>query len=283
MADRDDARLAAGRRCARRSTAARSTIWRADQHRVDALVRAAPRGRPCPSISMVNAVGSPPAAARAGWRTGRPAGPACCACRRPPGCRSGPSCRPRPSRLPPPPPSSAGWKMTTAVPSKLRVSARYLRRAEQHGRVPVVAAGVHLARRLSRRRAGRSPRRSAARPCRRAGRSPCPTRALRRWMTPTTPVRPMPGHHLVAAEGLELVGDDARPCGARRRGAPGCCVDVAPPGGDLVLHVGDAVDDGHGGSLELLGAERKSRGDVIIASMSARQEDSPRGSRQPPR
>ena len=27
---------------------------------------------------------------------------------------------------PPPPPSSAGWKMTTAVPSKLRVSARYL-------------------------------------------------------------------------------------------------------------------------------------------------------------
>ena len=27
--------------------------------------------------------------------------------------------------LPPPPPSSAGWKMTTAVPSKARVSARY--------------------------------------------------------------------------------------------------------------------------------------------------------------
>jgi hypothetical protein len=26
---------------------------------------------------------------------------------------------------PPPPPSSAGWKMTTAVPSKFRVSARY--------------------------------------------------------------------------------------------------------------------------------------------------------------
>jgi hypothetical protein len=25
---------------------------------------------------------------------------------------------------PPPPPSSAGWKMTIAVPSKLRVSAR---------------------------------------------------------------------------------------------------------------------------------------------------------------
>ena len=28
--------------------------------------------------------------------------------------------------LPPAPPSSAGWKITTAVPAKLRVSARYL-------------------------------------------------------------------------------------------------------------------------------------------------------------
>src|SRR5436309_10610149 len=47
---------------------------------------------------------------------------------------------------PPPPPSSAGWKITTAVPSKLRVSARYFA-AQQHGGMTVMAAGVHQARR----------------------------------------------------------------------------------------------------------------------------------------
>ena len=53
-----------------------------------------------------------------------------------------------------------------------------------------------------------------------------------------------PGHHLVAAEALELVGH-------HRRGAVHVVeklrmgVDVAPPGGDLAVEVGNAVDDRH--------------------------------------
>ncbi len=53
-----------------------------------------------------------------------------------------------------------------------------------------------------------------------------------------------PGHHLVAAECLELVGN-------ARRGAVHFIeklrmrVEIMPPAGDLVLHGGDAIDDGH--------------------------------------
>ena len=47
---------------------------------------------------------------------------------------------------PPAPPSSAGWKITTAVPAKLRVSGEIFGGAEQHRGVAVMAAGVHLAR-----------------------------------------------------------------------------------------------------------------------------------------
>ena len=53
------------------------------------------------------------------------------------------------------------------------------------------------------------------------------------------------GHHLVAAEALELLGHHAR--GAvhvEQQFRMG--VDVLPPGGDLGVKVGDAVDDRHG-------------------------------------
>src|SRR5215469_1911702 len=55
---------------------------------------------------------------------------------------------------------------------------------------------------------------------------------------------PDPGHHLVAAEALELVGN------AGRRALHvvkefGMGVDVAPPSGDLAMHGGNAVDDRH--------------------------------------
>ena len=60
------------------------------------------------------------------------------------------------------------------------------------------------------------------------------------------------GHHLVATEGFELVGNDA--------GGPmhvvedlGVLMDIATPLRDLVVHGGNAVDDGHWGSFDLSG------------------------------
>src|SRR5262249_31479099 len=52
-------------------------------------------------------------------------------------------------------------------------------------------------------------------------------------------------HHLVAAESLELLGDDA---GRAMHLVEDLrmLVDVAAPAGDLVLHGSDAVDDWHG-------------------------------------
>jgi hypothetical protein len=52
------------------------------------------------------------------------------------------------------------------------------------------------------------------------------------------------GHHLIAAEAFQLLGDG-------RRGAMHVIkelrmgVDVVPPGGDLAMQVGNAVDDRH--------------------------------------
>ena len=46
----------------------------------------------------------------------------------------------------PAPPSSAGWKMTATEPLKLRVSARYCSSTQKHGGMPVMAAGMGLAR-----------------------------------------------------------------------------------------------------------------------------------------
>ena len=71
---------------------------------------------------------------------------------------------------PPPSFSSAGWKMNCTVPSKRRVLGQVARRAEQHGGVAVVAAGVHAAVVAASGARTRSSRGWAARPCRRAGR-----------------------------------------------------------------------------------------------------------------
>ena len=53
------------------------------------------------------------------------------------------------------------------------------------------------------------------------------------------------GHDLVAAECLELVGDDAGGA-VHVEEELGVLVEIAAPAGDLVGKVGDAVDDGHG-------------------------------------
>jgi hypothetical protein len=46
----------------------------------------------------------------------------------------------------PPPLSSAGWKISATLPAKFRVSARYFAAPSKHRGVPVMAAGMHLAR-----------------------------------------------------------------------------------------------------------------------------------------
>ena len=72
-----------------------------------------------------------------------------------------------------------------------------------------------------------------------------PEAVFRPLMTPTTPVLPMPGHDLVAAERPELVGDQAG--GAMHLEADlRMLVNVAAPGRYLLVHGGDAIDDRHG-------------------------------------
>jgi hypothetical protein len=57
---------------------------------------------------------------------------------------------------------------------------------------------------------------------------------------------PQARHHLVATEGLELLGHgSSRPLHVVKQFGMG--MDIAPPGGDLVVQVGDAVDDRHFG------------------------------------
>jgi hypothetical protein len=118
-----------------------------------------------------------------------------------------------------------------------------LRRAEQHGGVAVMATGVHLAghrrlvgklvRLLQRQgvHVGTQPD-HLARPAAAAADDADHAGA------------PDPRHHLVAAECLELLGD-------RSRGAVdvieqlGMGMNIAPPGGDLGMKVGNTIDDRH--------------------------------------
>ena len=75
-------------------------------------------------------------------------------------------------------------------------------------------------------------------------------------------------HDLVAAERLELLGD------ARRRAVDVVLqlrmgMDVVAPFGDFAVQVGDTVDDGHGGSLEVsTRIQRRGAGSCRIAFSS---------------
>ena len=146
----------------------------------------------------------------------------------------------------PAPPSSAGWKITTAVPAKLRVSARYFGSAEQHRGVAVMAAGMHLA--------------GHRRFIRQAGflldRQGIHVGAQAEHLVAGLPAADDADHagaadagnHLVAAEAFELVGD-------RGRGAVHVVTQlrmgmkVPPPFLDLAVQIGDAVDYRHGNVL----------------------------------
>jgi hypothetical protein len=118
-------------------------------------------------------------------------------------------------------------------------------RAEQHGRVPVMAAGVHLA---GRRGAVRQVGLLGDRQRVHVGAQSDHPSARPRLFAPADHADHAgaadAGHHVIAAERLQFLGDQAR--GAmhielqfRVR------VQVAPPSGDFLVHAGNAVGDGH--------------------------------------
>ena len=117
------------------------------------------------------------------------------------------------------------------------------RRAQQHRGMAVMAAGVHLA---GHRRLVGDVVRLLQRQGVHVGAQPDHlARAVAGAADDADHAgAPDPRHHLVAAERLELLGD-------RRGGAVhiveqlGMGMDVAPPGGDLGMEVGNTIDDRH--------------------------------------
>ena len=137
-------RCRSDRRCAPRSTAAPCTMCAPHHHRVDAVMRHGAVRADALHHDLEDVEGGHHRAGAHG-EAGRPAMPGSCACRRRP--RPG-TCSNSPSSTmtrPPPSFSSAGWKMKWTVPSKFARLGEVLRRAQQHRRVPVMAAGMHLA------------------------------------------------------------------------------------------------------------------------------------------
>ena len=142
-------------------------------------------------------------------------------------------------------PRPAG-RSRSAVPSKLRVSARYFAAPSSIAVCPswpqaCILPGIRRAvRQLRSVSSIGSASMSARSPIDLAARA-----VALPAMTPTTPVLPMPVTTSSQPKALSLSATIA--------GGPvhveqdfGMRVDVAAPGGDLRLHVGDAVDDGHG-------------------------------------
>ena len=121
------------------------------------------------------------------------------------------------------------------------------RGAEQHRGVAVMAAGVHLAGRRS-DLYGRSVASSIG-SASMSARSPidlaAPALAAADHADHAGPADA--GHHLVAAEGLELLGH-ARGGAVHVEQQLRMGMDIAPPCGDFGVQVGDTVDDRHGNS-----------------------------------
>ena len=140
---------------------------------------------------------------------------------------------------PPAPPSSAGWKIITAVAVEIARLGEIPGCAEQNRGVAVVAAGVHLARRLGGvRQAGDLLDRQGVHVGADADHAPASRRAALDDGDDAGAADAL--HHLVAAELPALLGDDAR-------GAVHVVeqlrvlVEVAAPDADLVGHLGHAV------------------------------------------
>ena len=120
---------------------------------------------------------------------------------------------------------------------------------EQHRGVAVVAAGVHLAWILrlvgqARRLLDRQRIHVRAQPDGAGGTLPLPAADDTDHAGAADA-----GHHLVAAEALELVGHHARSTMDVEHQF-GMGVNILPPRLNLVVEVGDAVDDRHGALLE---------------------------------
>ena len=118
--------------------------------------------------------------------------------------------------------------------------------AEQHRGMPVMAAGMHLA---GNRRFVRQPGFLFDRQRVHVGAQADDLAAGLAAANDADHAGPPDArHHFVAAEAFELVGDRSRRAmhvvAQLRMG-----MQIMPPGGDLVVQVGDAVDDRHGGLL----------------------------------
>jgi hypothetical protein len=141
-------------------------------------------------------------------------------------------------------PSSLGWNTTTTVPSKLRVSHRYLAAPSSMAVCPSWPR-VHLARRLG---GVRHARHLLDRQGVHVGAQP---HHLSRGRLAPLDDSDDAGlayawHDLIATEGFELVDHDA---GGAMHIEPELrvCVKITAPGGDLLVHGGDAVHDRHVG------------------------------------
>ncbi len=137
------------------------------------------------------------------------------------------------------------------VAGKVAGLGEILRRAQQHRGVAVMAAGVHLARRLGgivqpglflyrqRIHVGAQPDHLDLAAIRRPA---ALDHADHAGAAET-------GHHFVAAERLEPLGDEGR-CPVDVVQQFGMGMEVAAPRHDFRLQIGDAIDDGHNSVLE---------------------------------
>ena len=150
-----------------------------------------------------------------------------------------------------------------------RAASRCARRGRRRASCPDSSTGTE----------GWSAHPSAARPCRRAARSPCAAPCPFPWITPTTPVLPIPVTTSSQPNAFSFSATlPAVRCTSNR--ISGILVDVAPPCGDLRLHLGDTIDNRHSGlrrrsrrcgnSGMKQGDARRSRRYVRIASQSRR-------------
>ena len=145
--------------------------------------------------------------------------------------------------------------------------AQVFRGPQQHGGMPVMAAGMHHARGF---RGMRGACRLDDRQRVHVGAQPDD---LARGIGPPPDHADNPGaadarHDLIAAEFAQAVGHDA--CGAMHLEQKlGVFVEIAPPCGDFGLHLGDAVLDGHGRSFQAESGRR--------CSVSATNHPAPAG------
>ena len=139
-------------------------------------------------------------------------------------------------------------------PGEVARLGEVLGRAQQHRRMPVMAAGVHLARH------GGLIRQAGFLDDGQRVHVGAKSHHLRpRLVAPDDPDHAGPAnarHHLVTAKGFQFVGHQRRrPVNVVLQLRVG--MDVVPPAGDFPVQVGDAVDNRHGRFLVWRGSLRR--------------------------